>query len=175
MAFTLAGISGIQISVFASRSKSGDFYKCGHKNLTNLITAISIALQIAIHLAIIWELARLFGKKRDYLHRGGCVNARANNLGIFYPIIPSERIKTRAMLDIRHAHAVRWPESSRSAISEIFPLVWTSAKISQYFNRDGNLDLSCVWMRLLWACLNFSTLPLRLFNDSIYCNMMWSL
>ena len=34
-AFTLAGISGIQISVFASRSKSWDFYKCGHKNLTN--------------------------------------------------------------------------------------------------------------------------------------------
>ena len=31
------------------------------------------------------------------------MNARANNLGIFYPIIPSERIKTRAMLDIRHA------------------------------------------------------------------------
>ena len=30
------------------------------------------------------------------------MNARANNLGIFYPIIPSERIKTRAMLDIRH-------------------------------------------------------------------------
>ena len=35
MAFTLAGISRIQISVFASRSKSWDFYKCGHKNLTN--------------------------------------------------------------------------------------------------------------------------------------------
>ena len=34
-AFTLAGISGIPISVFASRSKSWDFYKCGHKNLTN--------------------------------------------------------------------------------------------------------------------------------------------
>ena len=34
-AFTLAGISGIQISVFASWSKSQDFYKCGHKNLTN--------------------------------------------------------------------------------------------------------------------------------------------
>ena len=30
-----AGIGGIQISVFASRSKSWDFYKCGHKNLTN--------------------------------------------------------------------------------------------------------------------------------------------
>ena len=69
----------------------------------SLIIAISIALQIAIHLAIIWELVRLFGNKRDYLHRGGCVNARANNLGIFYPIIPSEHIKTRAMLDIRHA------------------------------------------------------------------------
>ena len=35
VAFTLAGISGIQISVFASRLKSWDFYKCGHKNLTN--------------------------------------------------------------------------------------------------------------------------------------------
>ena len=69
----------------------------------SLIIAISIALQIAIHLAIIWELARLFGNKRDYMHRGGCVNDRANYLGIFYPIIPSERIKTRAMLDIRHA------------------------------------------------------------------------
>ena len=68
-----------------------------------LIIAISIALQIAIHIAIILELARLFGNKRDYLHCGGCVDARANNLGIFYPIIPSERIKTRAMLDIRHA------------------------------------------------------------------------
>ena len=35
------------------------------------------------------------------------MNARANNLGILYPIIPSERIKTRARvifrLDIRHA------------------------------------------------------------------------
>ena len=31
------------------------------------------------------------------------MNARANNLDIFYSIIPSERIKTRAMLDIRHA------------------------------------------------------------------------
>ena len=55
-AFTLAGISGIQISVFASRSQSWDFYKCGHKNL--------MLLQIAIHLAIIWELARLFASRR---------------------------------------------------------------------------------------------------------------
>ena len=31
-AFTLAGY---KISVFASRSKSWEFYKCGHKNLTN--------------------------------------------------------------------------------------------------------------------------------------------
>ena len=35
------------------------------------------------------------------------MNARANNLGILYPIIPSERVKTRARvifrLDIRHA------------------------------------------------------------------------
>ena len=34
-AFTLTGISGIQISVFASQSKSWDLYKYGHKNLTN--------------------------------------------------------------------------------------------------------------------------------------------
>ena len=34
-AFTLVGISGIQILVFESRSKSWDFYKCGHENLTN--------------------------------------------------------------------------------------------------------------------------------------------
>ena len=41
--------------------------------------------------------------KISLYYRDGCVNLRANNLGIFYPIIPSERIKTRAMLDIRHA------------------------------------------------------------------------
>ena len=41
----------------------------------SLIIVISIALQITIHLAIIWELVRLFGNKHDYLHRGGCVNA----------------------------------------------------------------------------------------------------
>ena len=55
------------------------------------------------------------------------MNTRANNLGILYPIIPSERIKTRARvifrLDIRHACAVRLTELSRSAISEIFPPV----------------------------------------------------
>ena len=87
-AFTLAGISGIQISVFASQSKSWDFYKCGHKNLTNYRDQHRAANR---------------NTSCDYLHRGGCVNARANNLGIFYSIIPSERIKTRAMLDIRHA------------------------------------------------------------------------
>ena len=38
------------------------FTKCGHKDL---IITISIALQIARNLAIIWELARLFA-------RGGC-------------------------------------------------------------------------------------------------------
>ena len=55
------------------------------------------------------------------------MNARANNLGILYPIIPSERIKTRARvifrLDIRHAQFGFKTELSRSAISEIFPPV----------------------------------------------------
>ena len=84
------------------------------------------------------------------MHRSGCVNARANNLGIFYPIIPSERIKTRAMLDIRHAQFGDQNHPARRS-ARCFPLVWTSAKISQYFNRDGNLDLSCVWMRLMFS------------------------
>ena len=124
-AFTLAGISGIQISVFASRSKSWDFYKCGHKHLTNYC-----------------DQHRAANRKKscDYLGistiiciaADTCVNARANNLGILYPIIPSERIKTRARvifrLDIRHAQFGYKKESSRSAISEIFPPAWTSAK-----------------------------------------------
>ena len=78
-------------SRFLHRDRNLEIFTSVDINIS-LIIAISIALQIAIHLAIIWELARL-------LHRGGCVNARANNLGIFYPIIPSERIKTRAMLE----------------------------------------------------------------------------
>ena len=83
-AFTLAGIRGIQILVFASRSKSWDFYKRGHKNLTNYRDQHRAANR---------------NKSCDYLHRGGCVNARANNLGIFCPA----RARVIFRLDIRHA------------------------------------------------------------------------
>ena len=65
----LQELAGYKTRVFASRSKSWDFYKCGHKNLTNYRDQHRAANR---------------NTSCDYLH------------------------------------------------------VWTSAKISQYFNRDGN-------------------------------------
>ena len=75
------------------------------------------------------------------------MNARANNLGIFYPIIPSERIKTRAMLDIRHAQFSDQNHPARRSARYFRLSEGQTQKYnnkSQYFNRDGNLDLSCV-------------------------------
>ena len=139
VAFTLAGISGIQISVFASRLKSWDFYKCGHKNLTNY---------------------------RDQ-HRAANRNTSCDYLGISTIICIAADVWTLEQILVfsipsfqasvsKQGQCLIWGMRSSvtriiplAAISKIFPLVWTSAKISQYFNRDGNLDLSCVWMRLM--------------------------
>ena len=137
--FTLAGISGIQILVFASRSKSWDFYKCGHKNLTNYCDQHRAANRNTS-----CDYLGIF-HKRDYLGISAIICITADVWTLEQIILVSYQNKGNAWYQ---ACAVRWPESSRSAISKIFPLVWTSAKISQYFNRDGNLDLSCVWMRL---------------------------
>ena len=136
-------ISGIQISVFASRSKSWDFYKCGHKNRTNYR-----------------DQHRTANRKKscDYLGNSAiiCIAADvwmldANNLGILYPIIPSERINTRARVIFRldiQACAVRLTELSRSAISEIFPPVWTSSK---YLGISIAMEISIfrVWLMRL--------------------------
>ena len=67
------------------------------------------------------------------------MNAQANNLGIFYPIIPSERIKTRVMLDIRHAqfgdqNHPDWRSARYFRLSEQ----------AQEYLSISNLDLSCV-------------------------------
>ena len=61
------------------------------------------------------------------------------------------------------ACAVRLTELSHSAISEIFPLVWTSAKYLGISIAIGNLDLSYVWMRLLRLSTNiiFHKFPLN--------------
>ena len=85
-AFTLAGISGIQISVFASRSKSWDFYKCGHKKFTNYRDQHRAANRNTS--------CDCLGISAIICIAADVLNARANDLGIFYPIIPSERIKT---------------------------------------------------------------------------------
>ena len=61
-AFTLAGISGMQIPVFGSRSKSRDFYKCGHKNLTNYRAQHRAANRTSS--CDFLELARLFASRR---------------------------------------------------------------------------------------------------------------
>ena len=136
-ACTLAGISGIQISVLELRSKSLDFYKCGHKNLTNYRDQHCAAKSQYI--------LRLFGNKHDYLHRGGCVNARANNLGIFYPIIPSERIKTRAMLDI---------SGMRSSVTRIIPL-GDQRDICACLNKRKNISVfQSRWKSRSFLCMN---------------------
>ena len=112
------GISGIQISVFASRSKSWDFYKCGHKNLTNYrdqhhaanrntscdYLGISAIICIA---ADVWTLEQI----------------------ILVYSIPSFQASIskqgQCLISGMRSSVTR---TSRSAISEIFPLVWTSAK-----------------------------------------------
>ena len=92
-AFTLAGISGIQISVFASRSNSWVFTSVDIK--ISVIIAISIALQIARNLSIICIAADVWTLEQIIL--------------VFYILSfqPSVLIKTRARvifrLDIRHA------------------------------------------------------------------------
>ena len=95
MAFTLAGISGIQTPVFASRSKSWDFYKCGHKNLTNYrdqhraanrnTSCDYLGISAIICLAAdVWTLKQI-------------------TLVFSIPSFQASVSKTRAMLDIRHA------------------------------------------------------------------------
>ena len=139
-AFTLAGISGIQISVLELRSKSLDFYKCGHKNLTNYrdqhcaanrntscdYLGISTIICIAVD---VWTLEQI----------------------ILVFSIPSFQasVSKQGQCLIYQACAVRWPESSHSAISEIFCCACLNKRKNiSVFQSRWNLDLSCVWMRL---------------------------
>ena len=115
-AFTLAGISGIQILVFASRSKSWDFYKRGHKNPTNYRDQHRAANR---------------NKSCDYLGISAiiCIAADVWTLEQIHVILVFLPGKGKGYIPAWYqAYTVWLTELSRSAISEIFPPVWTSAK-----------------------------------------------
>ena len=71
------------------------------------------------------------------------MNARANNRGIFYPIIPSERIKTRAMLDIRHAQFGDQQHPARRS-ARYFRLSEQAQNISVFQSRWKSRSFLCM-------------------------------
>ena len=138
-AFTLAGISGIQISVFASRSKSWDFYKCGHKNLTNYRDQHHAANR---------------NTSCDYLGINAIICIAADVWTLEQIILVFSIPSFQASVSKQGQCLI---SGMRSSVTRIIPLgdqqdvsaCLNKRKISQYFNRDGNLDLSCVWMHLM--------------------------
>ena len=140
-AFTLAGISGIQISVFASRSKSWDFYMCGHKNLTNYRDQ---------HRAANCKISC------DYL--GICITADVWKLEQIILVFSIPSFQASVSKQGQGLYSCLIWGMCTLVINRIIPLghiKWDisacldKCKTSRYFNRDGNLNLSCVWMRLL--------------------------
>ena len=128
-AFTLAEISGIQISVLHRDQNLGIFTMCGHKNLTNY---------------------------RDQ-HRTANRNTSCDYLGISMIICITADVWTLEQIILVFSIPSFQASISKqgqclisgmcSSVTRIIPLSdQREAKISQYFNRDGNLDLSCVWM-----------------------------
>ena len=147
-AFTLAGISGIQISVFASWSKSWDFYMCGHKNLTNYrdqhraanrkksCDYLGIGAIICIA-ADVWTLEQII----LVFHIPSCQASVSKQLN-------KGKGYNSGLISGMHSsvHSQNYPARR---LARYFRLSEQAQKIS-YFNRDWNLDLSCVWMRLIW-------------------------
>ena len=120
-AFILAGYK----SRFLHRDQNLEIFTSVDIKIS-LIIAISIALQIARNLAIIWELARLFASRRM------CERSSKIILVFYTPSFQASVSKQGQGLYSGLISGMRSSvlktELSRSAISEIFPPVLTSAK-----------------------------------------------